>query len=98
VLDPVACDVESNPNAIYGHAARQAAAAAEHIRRCAHGDPSGAADAAWAAADTLHVAARVLRARRCGARRTPTTAPPVRRTAASRTEPAMVISCALRRG
>jgi len=69
VLDPVACDVESNPNAIYGHAARQAAAAAEHIRRCAHGDPSGAADAAWAAADTLHVAARVLRspALRCAA-------------------------------
>ena len=56
-------------NAIYGHAARQAAAAAEHIRRCAHGDPSGAADAAWAAADTLHVAARVLRspALRCAA-------------------------------
>jgi hypothetical protein len=56
-------------NAIYGRAARQAAAAAEHIRRCAHGDPSAAADAAWAAADTLHVAARVLRspALRCAA-------------------------------
>jgi len=48
-------------DAIYAHAARQAAAAAEHIRRCAHSDPSAAADAAWAAADTLHVAARVLR-------------------------------------
>ena len=48
-------------NAIYEHAARQAAAAAEHIRRCAHGDPARAADAAWAAADTLHVAARALR-------------------------------------
>jgi hypothetical protein len=48
-------------DAIYGHAARQAAAAAEHIRRSARGDPAGAADAAWAAADTLHVAARALR-------------------------------------
>ncbi len=48
-------------DAIYGHAARQAAAAAEHIRSSARGDPAGAADAAWAAADTLHVAARALR-------------------------------------
>ena len=46
---------------IYRHAARQARAAAEHIRRCAMTDPAGAADAAWAAADTLHSAARVLR-------------------------------------
>jgi hypothetical protein len=48
-------------SAIFGHAARQAAAAAEHIRRSARSDPGGAADAAWAAADTLHVAARALR-------------------------------------
>ena len=34
---------------------------AEHIRRCARDDPDGAADAARAAADTLHVAARALR-------------------------------------
>ena len=47
--------------AIYAHAARQAAGAAEHIRRCAYSDPAQAADAAWAAADTLHVAARALR-------------------------------------
>jgi hypothetical protein len=47
-------------DAIYEHAARQAAVAAEHIRRCAHGDPGRAADAAHAAADTLHVAARAL--------------------------------------
>jgi hypothetical protein len=46
---------------IYQHASRQAAQAAEHIRRCAYRDPAAAADAAWAAADTLHVAARVLR-------------------------------------
>jgi hypothetical protein len=46
--------------AIYTHAARQAAGAAEHIRRCAYRDPVQAADAAWAAADTLHVAARAL--------------------------------------
>jgi hypothetical protein len=56
-------------DAIYGHASRQAAAAAEHIRRCAHTDPAAAADAAWATADTLHVAARALRSRelRCAA-------------------------------
>jgi hypothetical protein len=46
---------------IYRHAARQARAATEHIRRCAMTDPAGAADAAWAAADTLHSAARALR-------------------------------------
>ena len=56
-------------DAIYAHASRQAATAAEHIRRCAHSDPAAAADAAWAAADTLHVAARALRSRelRCAA-------------------------------
>ncbi len=48
-------------NAIYEHAARQAATATEYIRRCAHDDPARAADAAWAAADTLHAAARALR-------------------------------------
>jgi hypothetical protein len=48
-------------NAIFGHATRQAGAAAEDIRRAAHRDPAVAADAAWAAADVLHVAARVLR-------------------------------------
>jgi hypothetical protein len=56
-------------DAIYQHAARQAAAATEHIRRCAMTDPAAAADAAWAAADTLHVAAGTLRNRhlRCAA-------------------------------
>ena len=56
-------------DAIYTHASRQAAAAAEHIGRCARGDPAAAADAAWAAADTLYVAARALRSRelRCAA-------------------------------
>ena len=48
-------------DAIFEHAARQAATAAEHIRCSAHGDRAGAADAAWAAADTLHMAARALR-------------------------------------
>jgi hypothetical protein len=54
---------------IYGHAARQAAHAAEHIRYCARRDPGRAADAAWAAADALHTAARVTnsRALRCAA-------------------------------
>ena len=46
---------------IYQHASRQAAQAAEHIRHCAYRDPATAADAAWAAADTLHVAAQALR-------------------------------------
>jgi hypothetical protein len=45
-------------NAIFEHAARQAGAAAEHIRRAVRGDPAQAADAAWAAADILHVAAK----------------------------------------
>jgi hypothetical protein len=45
-------------NAIFEHAARQVGAAAEHIRRAAHRDPAQAADAAWAAADILHVAAK----------------------------------------
>ena len=54
---------------IYGHAARQAAHAAEHIRYCARRDPGRAADAAWAAADALHTAARITnsRALRCAA-------------------------------
>jgi len=54
---------------IYGHAARQAAHAAEHIRHCARRDPGRAADAAWAAADALHIAARVTNsgALRCAA-------------------------------
>lgn len=45
---------------IYRHAARQARTATEHIRRCTVSDPAAAADGAWAAADTLHAAARVL--------------------------------------
>ncbi len=44
---------------IYGHAARQTAHAAEHIRYCVRRDPGRAADAAWAAADALHTAARI---------------------------------------
>jgi hypothetical protein len=54
---------------IYGHAARQAAHAAEHVRYCARRDPGRAADAAWAAADALHTAARITssRALRCAA-------------------------------
>ena len=54
---------------IYRHAARQAAVAAEHLRGCAAGDPGSGADAAWAAADTLHAAARATGSRvlRCAA-------------------------------
>ena len=54
---------------IYRHASRQTAVAAEHLRRCAAGDPGSGADAAWAAADTLHAAARATGSRmlRCAA-------------------------------
>jgi hypothetical protein len=45
-------------NAIWEHAARTAAEAAAHIRSAAN--PADAADAAWAAADTLRVAASAL--------------------------------------
>jgi hypothetical protein len=56
-------------DALYQHAARHAAAAAEHIRQCTVTDPARAAYSAWAVADTLHVAARALRNRtlRCAA-------------------------------
>ena len=50
-------------NAIWEHAARTAADASAHIRFAAATSPAGAADAAWAAADTLHVAASALRSR-----------------------------------
>jgi hypothetical protein len=50
--------------AIWDHAGRAAAEAAAQIRdRIAAGDPFGAADAAWAAGDTLHAAAAALRSR-----------------------------------
>ena len=55
------CFTAPERDTIYQHASRQAAQAAEHIRRCAYRDPAAAADAAWAAADTLHVAAWALR-------------------------------------
>jgi hypothetical protein len=44
----------------YRYATRQAAAAAEHLRHCADHDPDLGADTAWAAADTLHAAARAF--------------------------------------
>jgi len=50
-------------NAIWEHAARTAHDARERIRRCAATDPAAAADAAWAASDTLHAAAVVLGSR-----------------------------------
>jgi hypothetical protein len=45
---------------LYRHAARQAAAATEHIRRRAGHHPDAAADAAWAAAATFDTAAQVI--------------------------------------
>ena len=47
-------------NALYEHAARTAAHATEQIKNFAVTDPDAAADAAWAAADTLHVTAKLL--------------------------------------
>jgi hypothetical protein len=47
-------------SAVYEHAARTARDAAQQIRHHAATDPGAAADAAWAAADTLHAAARAL--------------------------------------
>ena len=43
------------------HAARQAEAAAEQIRRSTGGDPTAAADMAWAAAAAFHATARAIR-------------------------------------
>jgi hypothetical protein len=51
----------SEREALYRHAARQAATAAEHVRRSARGHPTAAADTAWAAADAFRSAARALR-------------------------------------
>jgi hypothetical protein len=50
-------------NAIWDHAGRAADEAAAQIRALAGTDPAAAADAAWAASDTLHAAAAVLRSR-----------------------------------
>jgi hypothetical protein len=49
--------------AIWEHAARAAEDAAARIRLLAGTDPAAAADAAWAASDTLHVAAAALGSR-----------------------------------
>ena len=47
-------------NAIWEHATHAAAEAADSIRDLAATNPAAAADAAWAASDTLHVAAAAL--------------------------------------
>jgi hypothetical protein len=50
-------------DAIWKHAAQAASRATAEIRQLAGTDPGGAADAAWAAADTLHAAASMLGSR-----------------------------------
>jgi hypothetical protein len=50
-------------SAIWDHAGRAAEAAAAQIRALAGTNPAAAADAAWAASDTLHAAAAALRSR-----------------------------------
>jgi hypothetical protein len=64
IHSPTAAHQRNTPvgqNAIWDHAARAAAEATHRIRLLAATDPSAAADAAWAAADVLHVAASTLR-------------------------------------
>ena len=50
-------------NAIWEHATRTAVGAAAQIRHLAGTNPAAAADAAWAASDTLHVAAAMVGSR-----------------------------------
>ena len=50
-------------NALWEHAGRAAEQAAEQIRLLGGTDPAAAADAAWAASDTLHAAAAALGSR-----------------------------------
>jgi len=50
-------------SAVFDHAAQAAAHATAHIRTFATTSPAAAADAAWAASDTLHVAAALLGSR-----------------------------------
>jgi hypothetical protein len=58
--DPTGVFSPAERNAVYEHAARAAHDAAQQIRHFAAADPSAAADAAWATADTLHAAASAL--------------------------------------
>ena len=58
--DPAGVFTAAERNAVYEHAARAARDAAQQIRHFAAADPGAAADAAWAAADTLHAAASAL--------------------------------------
>ncbi len=53
----------SERSAIWEHATRVAADAAMHIRAMASIDPAAVADTAWAASDTMHVAAAMLGSR-----------------------------------
>jgi hypothetical protein len=58
--DPTGVFTAAERSAVYEHAARAARDAAQQIRHHAATDPGAAADAAWAAADTLHAAASAL--------------------------------------
>jgi hypothetical protein len=57
---PTSVFTPAERNAVYEHSVRAARDAAQQIRRFAAADPGAAADAAWAAADTLHAAASAL--------------------------------------
>ena len=85
-------------NAIYAHAASQAAFAAEHIRYCSATDPSQAADAAWAAATRCTRRPGHFATRYCVARLTPTTGPLALLTVASPNAPPTGCGCVPQRG
>jgi hypothetical protein len=61
--DPGGPFTATERNALWDHAARSASQAAAQIRALAGTDPGAAADAAWAASDTLHAAAAALGSR-----------------------------------
>jgi len=60
---PIGRVTAAERDAIWEHAGRVAADAAARIRVLAGTNPAGAADAAWAASDTLHAAAAALGSR-----------------------------------
>lgn len=79
----------SERNAIYEHAARQATNAAEHIRHCAHHDPTRRGPRLTPSMSRR----RRFGTRRCAERRTVTAARPVRPTAGFPTAPTLGTSC-----
>jgi hypothetical protein len=78
---------EAERAAAWDQALRAVDAATAHIRAMTTGAQDGGANAAWAAAGTMHVAAALLGSRSCGRPLMPTTAPPGRPGRGSRRPP-----------